>query len=68
HVVSQRLAAHDAALQRQRDSAAQMQAEADAAAGRVPGGWQEGDDAFGGPLPIWVWVGGLALALWWWWW
>ena len=68
HVVRQRLAAQDAALQRQRESAAQMQAEADAAAGRVPNGWQDGDDAFNSPLPLWVWVGGLALALWWWWW
>jgi hypothetical protein len=68
HVVRQRLAAQDAALQRQRESAAQMQAEADAAAGRVPGGLQDGDDAFSSPLPIWVWVGALALAIWWWWW
>lgn len=68
HVVRQRLSEQDAALQRQRESAAQMQAEADAAAGRVPGGWQDSDDAFNRPLPIWVWVGGLTLALWWWWW
>lgn len=67
HVVKQRLAAHDAAIQRQRDSAAQMQAEADAASGRVPAGWP-GDDELGNTaLPTWLWVTVLAFALWWWW-
>ena len=67
HVVRQRLAAHETALQRQRDNAAQMQAEADAASGRVSSAWPQ-DDAWGGrPLPTWVWVGALAFALWWWW-
>jgi Zn-finger nucleic acid-binding protein len=68
HVVQRRLAAHDAALQRQRDNAAQMQAEADAASGRTRAAWPGDGDLGSRALPTWVWVGGIALALWWWWW
>lgn len=45
-IVRQRLQAHDAGLQRQRERAAEWQAEADAASGRV--GWPYGTDGRSG--------------------
>lgn len=56
-VVRERLARHEPALQRQRERAAQMQAEADAAAGRERPAWGDVE------LPWWAWVAVLAAVL-----
>ncbi len=61
-VVHQRLQAHAPALQRQRERAAEMQAEADQRSGRVAPGW-DGDADRGIELPPWAWAVLVAAAL-----
>lgn len=69
HVVQQRLAAQAAGLQRQRERAAEMQAEADQRSGRTAGRWSIGGDGSDDvELPRWAWALLALLALLWWWW
>lgn len=66
-VVRRRLAAHDGSLQRQREWAAEMQAEADAQAGELgQSGWGGAEIPWRRPL-LWVGLAFAALALWRWW-
>ena len=66
HVVQQRLAAQEPALQRQRERTAAMQAEADAAMGRTIEPAGDDDDWWRDRHPAW-WAGAalLLLLLWW---
>ena len=68
-IVQRRLAAQSAGLERQRERAAAMQAEADQRSGRGATPWIDGDDDKGFPrLPAWAWLVAAGLALLWWWW
>lgn len=61
HVVQQRLQAQEAGLRRQRERAAEMQAEADRRGGDA--GWGDTDEQLPGwRVPAWVWGLGAALA------
>jgi len=68
HVVQQRLAAQSEGLARQRERAAEMQAEADQRSGHVAEPWFSSDDASSLRLPAWAWaaVAAAAALLWWW--
>lgn len=69
HIVQQRLAAQSAGLQRQRERAAAMQAEADQRSGGDAEPWVVGDrDEAALRLPAWAWALAALLALLWWWW
>ncbi len=68
HIVQQRLAAQSAGLQRQRERAAAMQAEADQRSGGGADPWvPTGGDGRSLRLPAWVWAVAAVLALLWWW-
>jgi len=68
HIVQQRLAAQSEGLARQRERAAEMQAEADQRSGRVAEPWiSNGEDDRSLRLPAWVWAVAAVLALLWWW-